>query len=117
MNELMAHRLCDAENIEPGGIGSASLPDGRRVAIYNVDGTLYATDDLCTHGHASLSDDGTLEGCIIECGLHLGAFDVRTGAPVATPCTKALQTYPIQIRDGAVWLDVPATSQASRAGT
>ena len=48
---------------------------GRALAVYNIDGTFYATDDECTHGAASLAD-GILDGDIIECTMHFGAFDV-----------------------------------------
>lgn len=104
MNEPQQYRLCDASDIPPGSLRSCQLPNGHRLAIYNVDGSIYATDDRCTHGNASLADEGTLEGCIIECGLHFGAFDVRTGNPVAAPCKQPLRTYPVEIRDGGVWL-------------
>ena len=100
------HRICAVTDIAPNSVGGKNLPDGRRVAIYHVDGGFYASDDNCTHGNASLSEDGTLEGCVIECGLHFGSFDVRTGAVLAAPCTRPLRTYPVQICDGAVWLDV-----------
>ena len=53
---------------------------GREVAIYLVDGTVYATANRCTHGDASLCD-GFLEGHEIECPLHQGKFDVRNGRP------------------------------------
>lgn len=102
------HRVCAVAEISADSVGSGELPDGRRVAIYNVGGSFYASDDACTHGKASLSEDGTLEGCVIECGLHFGSFDVRTGAVVSSPCTLPLRTYPVQIRDGQVWLDVGA---------
>ena len=97
-----------AEDVGPGDMIARDLPDGTRVAIYNVEGQLYATDDRCTHGNASLVDEGTLEGCTIECGLHLGGFDVRTGEAVAAPCTKALRTYPVRNEGGTIWIQVAA---------
>ena len=100
------HRICAVSDIAPNSVGGKNLPDGRRVAIYHVDGGFYASDDNCTHGNASLSEDGTLEGCVIECGLHFGSFDVRTGAVVGAPCTRPLRTYPVRISGGAVWLDL-----------
>lgn len=103
-----SHRLASAADIPPGEMVAGNLPSGRRIAIYNVEGKYYATDDLCTHGQASLVDEGSLEGCTIECGLHLGAFDVRTGAAVAAPCSKALRTYPAREDGGEVWIDVAA---------
>lgn len=103
--------LCGVADVGDGGIVSAVLPDGRRVAIYLVDGEAYATDDRCTHGNSSLSEEGCLDGHIVECGMHLGTFDVRTGEAVGPPCTKALRTYAVVIRDGQVML-----SEAALAG-
>ena len=99
------HKVGRAADIPPGTMTAADLPGGRRIAIYNVDGRYYATDDLCTHGKASLSEEGMLEGGIIECGLHLGTFDVTTGAAVGAPCGKALQTYPVGAEAGEGWVD------------
>ena len=54
--------------------------DGRMIALYNIDGDFYATDDICTHRRARLSD-GYLDGRIVQCPLHFGKFDVITGQP------------------------------------
>jgi p-cumate 2,3-dioxygenase ferredoxin subunit len=96
--------LCSLDALADGGIGMGYLPDGRRLAVYLVADNVYATDDRCTHGNSSLTEDGCLEGHIVECGMHLGTFDVRTGQAVGPPCTKALRTYPVEIRDGQVML-------------
>jgi 3-phenylpropionate/trans-cinnamate dioxygenase ferredoxin reductase subunit len=102
--------VCPLAQVEEGGIASANLADGTRIAIYRVRGEeVYATDDRCSHGASSLCDEGTLEGHIIECGLHLGSFDVRTGKPVSTPCVKAIRSYPAEVRGGTIWI---ATEQA-----
>lgn len=106
--------VCSVEDVADGQIGAGMLPNGERVAVYMVDGCPYATDDSCTHGASSLSDDGTLQGHIVECGMHLGTFDVRTGAAVGPPCTKPLKTYPVEIRDGEVVLS--ATALAGELG-
>jgi naphthalene 1,2-dioxygenase ferredoxin component len=78
---------------------------GRDIAIYAVGGQVYATDNLCTHGNARLCD-GFLEGHEIECPLHQGRFDVRTGAPTCEPVTTALRCYPVRIEGDRVWLQI-----------
>jgi nitrite reductase/ring-hydroxylating ferredoxin subunit len=85
--------------------------EGRNLAVYNLDGTFYATDDECTHGAASLSE-GILDGDVIECTLHFGAFHIPTGKPVAAPCSIALRTYRVEVvgDDVLVSLDEPAAS-------
>lgn len=76
---------------------------GRDIALYSVEGRIYATDNVCTHGNARLCD-GFLEGHEIECPLHQGKFDVRTGQPTCAPITEAIRRYPVKIEDGRVWL-------------
>jgi naphthalene 1,2-dioxygenase system ferredoxin subunit len=78
---------------------------GRDVALYTVEGAVYATDNLCTHGNARLCD-GFLEGHEIECPLHQGRFDVRDGRPRCEPVSAPLRSYPVKIEGGRVWLQI-----------
>jgi nitrite reductase/ring-hydroxylating ferredoxin subunit len=80
---------------------------GKNLAIYNIDGTFYATEDECTHGAASLSE-GILDGDVVECPLHFGAFHIPTGKPVAAPCSIALRTYPVSVEGDDVMVDLGA---------
>jgi naphthalene 1,2-dioxygenase system ferredoxin subunit len=77
--------------------------NGRDIALHAVGGELYATDNVCTHGQARLCD-GFLDGHEIECPLHQGKFDVRTGQPLCDPATEALRTYPVKIEGERVYL-------------
>jgi 3-phenylpropionate/trans-cinnamate dioxygenase ferredoxin component len=74
------------------------------IAVFNVDGELYAIDDTCTHQDASLSD-GWLEGCAVECPLHAACFDLRTGRPSGPPAKKAVRTHQVNLSDGVVYVD------------
>lgn len=105
--EVMAETamLCPAADISQGQIRPATLPDGTQLALYNVRGRIYATANLCTHGQASLSEEGTLEGNIVECGWHFGRFDVTTGEPCGQPCTVALRIFPVKIIEGMVHVE------------
>ncbi|MGC2203041.1 MAG: non-heme iron oxygenase ferredoxin subunit [Stellaceae bacterium] len=69
---------------------------GRSIALYDVDGSLFATDNICTHAYARLSD-GWLDGELIECPLHAARFDVRTGKVLDPPATEDLKTYPVRV--------------------
>jgi nitrite reductase/ring-hydroxylating ferredoxin subunit len=75
------------------------------LAVYNIGGNFYATDNECTHGAASLAD-GILEGEVIECTLHFGAFNVKTGEAVQAPCFVPLRTYKVEVKDGQVVVDL-----------
>jgi p-cumate 2,3-dioxygenase ferredoxin subunit len=98
--------LCGVDEVMEGEIRQASLPDGSHVALYRVDGTIYATADMCTHGEASLSEEGILTGNIVECTFHFGTFDVTTGEPTGMPCEVALKTYPVKVIDQQVCIEV-----------
>jgi nitrite reductase/ring-hydroxylating ferredoxin subunit len=86
--------------------------EGRAIAIYNIDGVFYATDDACTHGMSSLSD-GELDGDIVECSLHLGAFHVPTGKPAGAPCSIPLRTYRTQVSGDEVSIHWDAVAAGS----
>ncbi len=75
--------------------------EGRDIAFYNASGEIFATDNICTHGQARLCE-GFLEGHEIECPLHQGRFDVRTGQPTCAPVTEAIRSYPIRVEAGRV---------------
>jgi naphthalene 1,2-dioxygenase system ferredoxin subunit len=78
---------------------------GKEIAIYLVDGAVFATANRCTHGDARLCD-GFLEHHEIECPHHQGRFDVRSGAATAAPAEVALATWPARIVDGRVELQL-----------
>ena len=98
--------LCAADEIVEGEIKQAPLPDGSKVALYRVDGAIFATADMCTHGEASLSEEGIICGRIVECTFHFGTFDVTTGAPTGMPCEIPLKIYPVTVVDGKVQIEV-----------
>jgi naphthalene 1,2-dioxygenase system ferredoxin subunit len=78
---------------------------GRDIALYKVEGEVFATDNTCTHGQARLCD-GFLEGFEIECPLHQGKFDVRNGSATCAPVTDPLRSYPVRIEGGRVLLNL-----------
>jgi naphthalene 1,2-dioxygenase system ferredoxin subunit len=76
---------------------------GKDIALFEVEGAVFATDNTCTHGHARLSD-GFLEGREIECPLHQGRFDVCTGQAQCAPLTENIKTYAVRIENMRVML-------------
>jgi naphthalene 1,2-dioxygenase ferredoxin component len=76
---------------------------GRSIALYDADGNLFATENICTHAYACLSD-GWLDGEVIECPLHAARFDIRSGKVLDPPATEDLKTYPVRIVDGEIQL-------------
>ena len=106
-------RVCAAAEVAPGSVKAYAI-GAHTLAVYNIDGTLYVTDDECTHAAASLAD-GMLEGDVIECCMHMGSFRVPTGEPVAPPCEIPLRTYQVIVRDGDVWVDLGRNAAGERA--
>ncbi|WDD93006.1 non-heme iron oxygenase ferredoxin subunit [Burkholderia sp. FERM BP-3421] len=87
------------------GEPAARVIEGRPVAVFRLGDALHALHDLCTHGHARLSD-GFVEGDCVECPLHQGLIDIRSGAPRCAPVTEAVRVYPVRITDGRADIDV-----------
>jgi len=78
---------------------------GLALAVYNIAGQFYVTDDSCTHGPGSLSE-GWIEGHVVECNFHGGQFDIRTGEIVNPPCLIPLKTYDPVVQDGMVFINI-----------
>ena len=78
---------------------------GLIVAVFNLDGEFYVTDDSCTHGPGSLSE-GYVDGDVIECNFHNGQFNIKTGEVVSPPCMIPIKTYPAVVQDGKVFVEV-----------
>ena len=79
--------------------------EGRNVAVYNLGGRFYATDNICTHEHACLSE-GFVVDDVIECPRHQGRFHIPTGRAKGAPVHRDLKTYPIKIQDGMVYVQL-----------
>jgi nitrite reductase/ring-hydroxylating ferredoxin subunit len=105
MAELVT--VCPTSEVPENSVKSFEVGNNV-IAVYNVGGEFYATDNECTHGAASLAD-GMLEGDVIECALHFGAFNVKTGEAVQAPCFAALRTYKVVVENGEVRVDLDKT--------
>jgi nitrite reductase/ring-hydroxylating ferredoxin subunit len=107
---MSAAPVCATADLPPGSVKSFEVGEDT-VAIYNIDGAFYATEARCTHGFADLAD-GILEGDVIECSLHFGAFNVKSGKAVQAPCFVDLKTYKTEVRDGQVFVDLETPASA-----
>ncbi|HLB23599.1 MAG TPA: non-heme iron oxygenase ferredoxin subunit [Dehalococcoidia bacterium] len=88
----------------PGTISVHEVGD-LRIALCNVNGRLYAIDDVCTHDGGSL-DQGELEDNLVECPRHGARFDVTTGRPMTLPAVRPVRTYPVEVDGDDVKVDV-----------
>jgi ethylbenzene dioxygenase ferredoxin subunit len=88
-------RLCATGDLAPGAMRQFLVRAEHPIALYNIDGSFYATDDVCTHAVACLSE-GELEGDVVVCPVHFGEFHVPTGKAMGFPVTENLRTYRIE---------------------
>jgi len=92
--------VCAQGDVPEGGTVLVRV-QGEPVCLYNLDGAVFATHDRCTHASASLADGFITEGRI-ECPIHSGLFDIRTGRALTAPCTIDLRVYPVRVVDSRV---------------
>ena len=98
--------LCSTFEVPDGGAIKVEK-EGLILAVFNLGGRFYVTDDACTHGPGSLSE-GDVEGEVVECNFHNGAFHIPSGRVEAPPCMVPLRTYCVQVVDGKVFIEPPA---------
>ena len=93
--------VCPVEALPNGSCRRFSLPNGDELAIYNVNGEFYATDNFCPHRGAPLSD-GVVKGHIVECGWHGWEFDVRTGECLTV--TETIRVFQVRVEEGKLFV-------------
>ncbi len=98
--------LCAAGDVPEGGaikVGHENLV----VAVFNLGGRYFVTDDACTHGPGSLSES-EIDGEEVVCNFHQGAFHIPTGRVTAPPCMVPVRTYAVHVVEGKVCIEAPA---------
>src|SRR3989338_1657955 len=79
--------------------------DGKPVALFKIDGKIYATTNICTHEECELDENHLMHGDVVECTCHGSQFNVKTGANVLPPAAEPLKTYNVSVEDGAVFVE------------
>lgn len=106
--QVIRRRVARLDELPVGDVIGVQVDD-REIAVYRLDSGVYATANICTHGAARLCD-GFVDGYSIECPLHQGAFDVRTGAVIRAPAEEPIATYAVEIENGDVYVVLPGTA-------
>lgn len=91
----------------PVGGGRLVEARGQKIALFNVDGQVYAVGNTCTHKGGPLSD-GFVEGTEVQCPWHGAKFDMKTGQNLTLPAASPVPSYPVEVRDGDVYVQVPS---------
>lgn len=92
--------IAAAADMAPGSHRTADV-EGTAIAVFNVDGTYYAIEDLCSHAAATLSQ-GRVEGCEIVCPRHGARFSLISGAALSPPAWEPIATLRVRVVDGRV---------------
>ena len=90
----------------PEGDVVGRIVDGREIALYRLGDEIFATDATCTHGNASLCGGFVEPDGSIECPLHQGRFDIRTGRALCEPLERDLRTHAVKLEAGRVWIQI-----------
>jgi 3-phenylpropionate/trans-cinnamate dioxygenase ferredoxin subunit len=92
-----------ADEVAKGSAISVEV-DGIEIAVVHADDDqFYAVRDECSHASIPLSE-GEIDGCTLECWLHGSRFDLRTGEPTGLPAIEPVATFPVEIRDGDIYV-------------
>lgn len=95
-------RVAAASEVPAGELRAVSTDRGPLV-LANVDGDIYALEDRCSHQDYPLSA-GELEWDELECPFHGARFNVRNGRAVQLPAITPVRTFPVETRDGHVYV-------------
>ncbi len=104
---MSLQRACAVDEV-PTDEALAVTLGGLEVAVARDGEDFYAVQDVCSHAEVPLSQ-GEVADCTVECWLHGSRFDLRTGKPVGPPATEPVATFPVEVRDGEVWVDTTTT--------
>lgn len=99
----MGVRIGAARDWKPGTFCAAEA-NGRRIVVYNVGGSYFATDERCAHQGGPLGE-GLLEGSVVTCPWHAWQFDVTTGQAIYDPGV-CVRTYPVRVEGDDIFVEV-----------
>lgn len=78
-----------------------------RVALFNLDGAIYAIEDVCTHDGGPLVEGRVVNGCEVQCPRHGARFNIRNGTAVAFPAFEPTRSYAVRVEGNDVWMEQP----------
>ena len=99
-------KVADLGELSPGEMKYVEVGDDQ-VLLANVEGTIYACDNVCTHAFAPLAE-GDLDGEQVECPLHGSVFNVTTGEGVDPPADEHLRVFQVRIEGNDILVGPPA---------
>jgi 3-phenylpropionate/trans-cinnamate dioxygenase ferredoxin subunit len=103
-------RICRADELAKGEVIAVTVGDTPLAVVHCDDDSFHAAYDECSHASIPLSE-GEVDGCTLECWLHGSRFDLRTGKPTGPPATEPVPVYPVEVRDGDIYVNLSEESK------
>ena len=98
--------ICPVDDLPPGAKRVVRWED-LEIGIVNCGGEILAIEDRCSHDDGDLMEgDVDEETCTVECPRHGSVFDLRTGAPLNLPAYVPIDTFPVEVEDGVIKVEV-----------
>ena len=94
--------VAEASSLAPGSMQQVRV-DAKSILLVNVEGTIYALSNYCTHSKCYLHN-GKLKGKVVTCACHFAEFDVTTGAVLALPAKEPLSMYPVKVEGNGIFV-------------
>jgi 3-phenylpropionate/trans-cinnamate dioxygenase ferredoxin component len=108
-----AVRVCAVADVAKGSVIAVEVADTPLAVVHADDDSYYAVYDECSHASVALSE-GEVDGCTLECWLHGSRFDLRTGAPSGPPAYDPVPVYPVEVRDGDIYVTLEPSNGVNR---
>jgi len=103
---MARHKVCCVSDVIEGEMKSFDV-NSRRVLVVNISDKWYAVDDMCSHAEASLAmGELNADERTVCCPLHGGVYELETGEGIEYPAVEPIDTFPVTIEDGEVFVDV-----------
>lgn len=99
-------KVATVDQIPVGGSKLVEIEE-IRVALFNLNGEIYAIEDVCTHDGGPLVEGTVVNGHEVMCPRHGARFDIRTGAALSFPAFEATNSYAVRVEGDEVWMESP----------
>jgi 3-phenylpropionate/trans-cinnamate dioxygenase ferredoxin subunit len=101
---MALHKVASAKDLPPGSARAVEVA-GRSIAMFNVDGVIYALDNDCTHDGGPLSEGVVTEGCVV-CPWHAAEFDLSSGRALTPPAVEDVRSYKVVVSGDEISVEI-----------
>ena len=95
--------IAQRKDLPPGKAMGCDL-NGKKIAVFNIDGKFYAINDECTHAGGSLSE-GEINGTVVTCPWHGATFEITSGQVLSAPAFEGVTSYKVQINGNDIQIE------------